>query len=60
MQIQTPIGRGSNYLARVMLGFGRSGPPTMQRPGGLMKPRSPVFLLLLLVLTLAAMWFWGR
>lgn len=43
-----------------MLGLGRSGLPTMKRPGGLMKPRGPGFLLLLLVLTLAAMWFWGR
>jgi hypothetical protein len=32
----------------------------MKRPGGLMMPRSPGFLLLLLVLTLAAMWFWWR
>jgi hypothetical protein len=31
----------------------------MQRPGGLLKPRSPVFLLLLLVLTLLAVWYWG-
>jgi hypothetical protein len=31
----------------------------MRRPHGLMTPRSPVFLLLLLVLTLAAIWFWG-
>jgi hypothetical protein len=43
-----------------MLGLGRPGTPTMKRPRGLMRPRSPGFLLLLLVLTLAAMWFWGR
>jgi len=43
-----------------MLGLGRTGPPTMKRPRGLMPPRGPGFLLLLLVLTLAAMWFWGR
>jgi hypothetical protein len=32
----------------------------MKRPGGLIRPRSPGFLLLLLVLTLAAMWLWWR
>lgn len=30
----------------------------MKRPRGLMTPRSPAFLLFLLVLTLVAMWFW--
>jgi len=43
-----------------MLGLGRPGLPTMKRPRGLMTPRRPGFLLFLLVLTLAAMWFWGR
>lgn len=33
--------------------------PTMRRPHGLMTPRKPSFLLVLLVLTLAAIWFWG-
>jgi len=32
----------------------------MKRPGGVWTPRSPAFLLLLLVLTLVAMWFWGH
>jgi hypothetical protein len=36
----------------------RRGLPTMKRPRGLMTPRSPAFLLFLLVLTLVAMWFW--
>jgi hypothetical protein len=35
-------------------------PPSIRRPGGLMRPRSPAFLMLLLVLTLAAIWFWGK
>lgn len=43
-----------------MFGLGRTGRPTMQRPRGLITPRSPGFLLLLLVLTLAAMWLWAR
>jgi hypothetical protein len=40
---------------------GSDGPrlPSMRRPHGLMTPRSPAFLLVLLVLTLAAIWFWG-
>jgi len=43
-----------------MLGLGRPGIPTMKRPRGLWRPRSPALLLLLLVATLVAMWFWGR
>lgn len=43
-----------------MLGLRRPGIPTMKRPRGLWTPRSPVLLLLLLVATLVAMWFWGR
>lgn len=43
-----------------MLGSGRTGLPTMRRPQGMMTPKGPGFLLLLLVLTLAAMWLWGR
>jgi hypothetical protein len=40
--------------------LGGPGTPTMRRPRGLLTPRGPVFLLVLLILTLAAMWFWGR
>lgn len=43
-----------------MFGLGRSGLPTMKRPRGLLTPRSPGFLVFLLLLTLAAMWFWWR
>lgn len=43
-----------------MLGSGRTGLPTMRLPRGMMTPKSPGFLLLLLVLTLVAMWLWGR
>jgi hypothetical protein len=40
--------------------LGGSGQPTMRRPRGLMTPRSPAVYLVLLVLTLAAIWFWSR
>jgi hypothetical protein len=40
--------------------LGGSGQPTMQRPRGLMTPRKPAVYLVLLVLTLVAMWFWSR
>jgi hypothetical protein len=40
--------------------FGGSGRPTMQRPRGLIPPRGPGFYLVLLLLTLAAIWFWSR
>lgn len=33
--------------------------PTMRRPGGILKPRSPWLLFFLLTLTLIAIWFWG-
>jgi hypothetical protein len=33
--------------------------PALKLPRGMMTPRSPGFLLVLLALTLAAMWFWG-
>ena len=39
--------------------LGGTGLPTMRRPGGLMRPRGPVFLLFLLTLTLLAIWYWG-
>jgi hypothetical protein len=41
---------------------GSEGPrlPTIRHPRGIMAPRSPAFLLVLLVLTLAAIWFWGK
>jgi hypothetical protein len=39
--------------------LGGSGLPTMQRPGGLMRPRGPIFLLFLLVITLLAIAYWG-
>jgi hypothetical protein len=31
----------------------------MQRPRGLMTPRSPTLYVILLVVTLAAIWYWG-
>lgn len=40
--------------------LGESSLPTIQRPGGMMKPRSPWLLGFLLVLTLLAIWFWSR
>jgi hypothetical protein len=40
--------------------LGGSGQPTMRRPRGLMTPRGPAVYLVLLVLTLAAIWFWSR
>lgn len=56
---QTPLslGDGERLLCQSMLR--RSGLPTMQRPRGLMTPRSPVLYLVLLVVTVAAIWFWS-
>jgi len=39
--------------------LGEPSLPTMRRPGGLWAPRSPWLLIFLLVLTSAAIWFWG-
>ena len=36
------------------------GSPSLRRPGGLMAPRGPGVLAILLVLTLGAMLYWGR
>ena len=46
-------------VSRRMRKLGEPSIPTMRRPGGLMKPRSPWLLLFLLILTLVAIWFWG-
>jgi hypothetical protein len=40
-------------------GSERTSLPSLLRPRGFMTPRSPAFLLVLLLLTLAAIWFWG-
>jgi hypothetical protein len=39
--------------------LGEPSIPTMRRPGGMMRPRSPWLLFFLLVLTVIAIWFWG-
>jgi len=39
--------------------LGEPSIPSMQRPRGLWVPRSPWLLLLLLLLTVGAIWFWG-
>lgn len=35
------------------------GSPSLRRPGGLMTPRGPGVLAILLVLTLGAIFYWG-
>jgi hypothetical protein len=40
--------------------LGGPAQPTMRRPRGLLTPRGPAFYLVLLMLTLAAIWFWAR
>jgi hypothetical protein len=39
--------------------LGEPSIPSMKRPRGMMTPRSPWLLGLLLVVTVAAIWYWG-